>query len=156
VLGFDWGWAGEVNAWQTLATICVIIVALFVVARFLIRFWPWLKKLIRGVDAVIALPDFMEKTTEGMTSQTKKLDDIHHEVHYNNGTSVKDAMARVELGVKGIYHRIDALEEAVEDLHETDEKLSDQIEEQTQPHIAVTNDDPAPSGRRPTNQTNKE
>jgi hypothetical protein len=136
-MSFDWAWAWQVNPLQTLATISALIAGLYVVFKLLTRFWPGLKRLIRGVDAVIQLPDFMENTDKHMKIQTKHLTDIHHEVHYNNGTSVKDSMERVELGVKGIYHRLDGLEESVEVLHETDEKLSDQIEEQTQPHNAV-------------------
>ena len=131
---FDWAWAWQVNPVQTLATICAIIAGLYVLTRFLIRFWPWLKKVIRFFDALAELPVFMVDTNKTMAEQNVKLADIHHEVHYNNGTSVKDAMDRVELGVKGIYHRLDGLEDSVEELHETDEKLSDQIEEQTQPH----------------------
>jgi len=134
---FDWTAFGAVSGVQTLATISAIIAGLYVLTRFLIRFWPWLKKVIRFFDALAELPVFMVDTNKTMAEQNVKLADIHHEVHYNNGTSVKDAMDRVELGVKGIYHRLDGLEESVEDLHETDEKLSDQIEEQTQPHHAV-------------------
>ena len=125
-------------------TIGAIIAGLYVSTRFLVRFWPWLKKVIAFVEALGKLPVFMSETNKTMAEQSKtmaeqsrRLADIHHEVHYNNGTSVKDAMDRVELGVKGIYHRLDGLEESVEDLHETDEKLSDQIEEQTQPHRAA-------------------
>jgi len=131
---FDWAWAWQVNPVQTLATICAIIAGLYVLTRFLIRFWPWLKKVIAFFDALAQLPVFMVDTNKTMAEQNVKLADIHHEVHYNNGTSVKDSMERVELGVKGIYHRLDGLEDSVEELHETDEKLSDQIEEQTQPH----------------------
>jgi len=134
---FDWTALGAVSGIQTLATICAIAAGLYVITRFLIRFWPWLKKVIRFFDALAELPVFMVSTNKTMAEQNARLADIHHEVHYNNGTSVKDSMERVELGVKGIYHRLDGLEESVEDLHETDEKLSDQIEEQTQPHNAV-------------------
>ena len=134
---FDWTAPGAVNVWQSVATISALIAGLYVLTRFLIRFWPWLKKVIAFFDALAQLPVFMVDTNKTMAEQNAKLADIHHEVHYNNGTSVKDAMDRVELGVKGIYHRLDGLEESVEDLHETDEKLSDQIEEQTQPRNAV-------------------
>jgi hypothetical protein len=134
---FDWTAPGAVNVWQSVATISALIAGLYVLTRFLIRFWPWLKKVIAFFDALAQLPVFMVDTNKTMAEQNAKLADIHHEVHYNNGTSVKDSMERVELGVKGIYHRLDGLEESVEVLHETDEKLSDQIEEQTQPHNAV-------------------
>ena len=153
---FDWTTIGAVSWVQTLATICALIAGLYVSTRFLIRFWPWLKKVIAFVEALGKLPFFMAETNTTMAQQSKALAEIHHEVNYNNGSSVKDAITRVELGVKGIYHRLDSLEESVEVLHETDEKLSDQIEEQTQPHIAVAKDDPAPSGRRPTTKPNKE
>jgi len=151
---FDWTTIGAVSWVQTLATICALIAGLYVSIRFLIRFWPWLKKVIAFIEALGKLPIFMAETNTTMAQQSKALADIHHEVHYNNGTSVKDSMERVELGVKGIYHRLDGLEDSVEVLHETDEKLSDQIEEQTQPHIAVVKDDPPhPGADQPPNRT---
>ena len=93
-MAFDWSWIGTVNAWQTVATIAVIIVALFVIARFLIRFWPWLKKVIALFDALAQLPTFIT-TTDLAVSRT----DL--------------AVSRVELGVKGIYERLDGVEGAI-------------------------------------------
>lgn len=51
----------------------------------LVKVWPFISNAVEIVDALIALPDL-----------TKKVDEIHHEVHYNNGSSVKDAVTRIE------------------------------------------------------------
>jgi hypothetical protein len=46
-----------------------------------------------------------------LAEQNVKIAEIHHEVNYNNGSSVKDAVARVEAGVEGLYGEIDALKQ---------------------------------------------
>lgn len=107
MIDVDWTFMGTVSAWQTVVTISVLIVALFVITQFLIRFWPWLSKIIALFDALGQLPAFIQRTDNAIA-------DIYHEVKYNNGSSVKDAqrrtedaVARIELGVKGLYDRAD-------------------------------------------------
>jgi hypothetical protein len=77
------------------------------VIAFLVKGWPKIRATVRLIDALGALPQFMADTTATLKSQDKKIADIHHEVHFNNGTSVKDGLNRVELGVKGIHDRLD-------------------------------------------------
>ena len=49
----------------------------------------------------------MADTTATLKSQDEKIAEIHHEVQYNNGTSVKDSIERIEdhLGVKKTTRR---------------------------------------------------
>ena len=129
----DWTFLEAINLLQ----VATVIVALYVIARLLMRFWPWLRKVMELTAAIAQLPDFIERTDITLRGQDTAIKSIYHETHQNNGSSLKDAVDRVEEGVKGIYNRLDGLEESVEELHETDEKLSDQIEEQTQPHRAA-------------------
>jgi len=129
----DWTFLEAINLLQ----VAIVIVALYVITRLLMRFWPWLRKVMDLTAALAQLPDFIERTDLALHSQDLAIQSIYHETHQNNGSSLKDAVDRVEEGVKGIYNRLDGLEESVEELHETDEKLSDQIEEQTQPHRAA-------------------
>ena len=53
------------------------------------RFAAALSRFVHVVESVNDLPQFMVDTTS-------KIDEIHHEVHFNNGSSVKDAVTRVE------------------------------------------------------------
>lgn len=112
MIDIDWNLIGTLNGWQTALTIAVIILALFVVTRFAIRFWPWLKKVIVLFDALGQLPAFIDRTD-------KAIADIHHETHRNDGSSLKDAqlrteqaVERIELGVKGLYERADKADAA--------------------------------------------
>lgn len=112
MIDWDWTFMGQVNAWQSIATIAVIIIAVFIIARMAIRFWPWLKKVIALFDALAQLPAFIDRTDEAIK-------DIHHETHRNDGSSLKDAQVRteeaverIELGVKGLYDRVDASDRA--------------------------------------------
>lgn len=102
--------AVEVIAWLVAAALLVLIIR---------KTWPWFRKAVRLVDALAELPDFMERTDQ-------RIKEIHHEVHYNDETSVKDAVSRVELGVKGLYERAEdaaaAAEKVRQDLEQKDQK----------------------------------
>lgn len=104
MIDVDWTWLAQINLFQ----IAVVIVALYVIARLLMRFWPWLRKVMDLTAALAQLPKFMTDTTATLAAQDTKIDVVHHELSYNNETSVKDALRRVELGVKGLYDRADA------------------------------------------------
>lgn len=49
----------------------------------------WIRGGVRWVDVVAGLPARLD-------TQDRVLDEIRHEVTYNNGTSVKDAVDRIE------------------------------------------------------------
>ncbi|ONI62640.1 hypothetical protein CSIV_14290 [Microbacterium sp. CSI-V] len=97
---------------------------------FVRKVWPVVKTIPAGVvsfaravltaaqvlDSVKGLPAFIERTDA-------RIGEIHHEVHFNNGSSVKDSAIRTELavrelketagrlevGVAGLYTRVDEL-----------------------------------------------
>jgi len=95
----DWPtWLASINLLQ----VAIVILALWVVVRLLVKFFPWLKKALKLIDALGQLPAFIDRTDA-------RIAEIHHEVNYNNGSSVKDAVSRVEIGVKGLYERVDEL-----------------------------------------------
>lgn len=83
-------------------------IAIAALIGMLIKFWPLLTNIVVIVNALVSLPKFMEGTTATLEAQNSKIAEIHHEVNYNNGSSVKDAVHRVEQGVKGIYVRLDS------------------------------------------------
>jgi hypothetical protein len=103
------------------------------------KLWPVLRKFVRTIESLDDLPQFMVTTAATLHDQDKKIDEIHHEVQFNNGSSVKDAVTRVEEGVKGLYDRLDEVDI---DRRELREDL-----EQTKPH--------SPARKRPA-KPNKE
>ena len=125
----DWTFLAKINLWQ----IAIVIVALFVLTRLLMRFWPWLKKVIFVTDSIgrlvsmstviEQLPAFIERTDTAIA-------DIRHEVKFNNGSSVKDAIGRVERGVKGLHEKVD---EQKKTLDAADAALRKDLED-TRPH----------------------
>lgn len=83
--------------WESVsvAQAIVWVVAIFAAIAFIVKAWPFVRNTFHILDALSTLPKFMESTTD-------KLESIHHEVNYNNGSSVKDAIVRVESGVKNL------------------------------------------------------
>jgi len=107
-------WAESVNLWGTILLVSAIVGTIWGVVLFVKKGWPWLKAFARAiqktaevVDAVQELPDFIARTDATLARQDERIDEIHHEVHYNNGSSVKDAVRRVETGVADLRARID-------------------------------------------------
>lgn len=80
--------------WESVsvAQAVVWIVAGFAVLAFVVKAWPFIRNMFNILDALVNLPKYMADTSE-------KLESIHHEVNYNNGSSVKDAITRIESGV---------------------------------------------------------
>lgn len=102
-------WAESVSLWQIIGWSAGFVGAVL----FFWKGWPWLRKTATAivhfaqiVDAVQELPAFidrtdatLEKQNETLEAQNEQIADIHHEVHYNNGSSVKDAVRRVEVAL---------------------------------------------------------
>lgn len=82
---------------------------------------------IERADARAAAADARHDRLEG------KVDGIYHETHNNDGSSVKDSVDRIELGVKGLYGRIDTVENKVVALGEADEELRAELEDTRNP-----------------------
>lgn len=78
--------------------------------RVIPSIWRFVTRTVNTINSLADLPDFIEKqeafrqnTTATLRRQDEQIGQIHHEVNYNNGSSVKDAVARVEAGVAGLY-----------------------------------------------------
>jgi hypothetical protein len=113
--------------WDTVSVLQIVgwILGFLGIAAFLVKGWPTFKKLVAFLDALFSLPAFIARTDHTLRQQDVKIDAIHHEVNFNTGTSVKDAVIRaenaierVELGVKGLYTRADASDLADRELRE--------------------------------------
>lgn len=94
--------------WDTVsvAQAAIWVVGGLAVLTFIVKAWPFIRNTFRILDSLVRLPDVMDKFDD----MTQQVADIHHEVHYNNGTSVKDAVMRVEVGVKGLHKRVDLID----------------------------------------------
>lgn len=110
------------NSWQefwesvSVAQAIIWILGILAVLAFFVKGWPKIRAFVAVIDSLTGLPKFMSDTTRTLEAQDKKIADIHHETHKNNGSSIKDAvirteeaLERVELGVKGLYDRTEAL-----------------------------------------------
>lgn len=109
-------WAESVSLWQALGWTAGFGAFLAAARLFVRKGWPALKRFAhavltfaRVVDAVQGLPEFIVRTDAVLQAQnttlgeqSEQIADIHHEVHFNNGSSVKDAVTRVEQDVKRV------------------------------------------------------
>ena len=95
--------------WDTVSVLQVVgwILGALGLIAFAVKGWPTVRKFVAFIDALFSLPAFIARTDETLTEQNVKIQQIHHEVNYNNGSSVKDAVARVELGMKSIHEKVD-------------------------------------------------
>ena len=95
--------------WQSISVFqaALWILGILAVIGFFVKGWPKIRAFVRLVDALGSLPQFMADTTDTLEAQNEKIDEIHHEVQYNNGTSVKDSIGRIEthLGIDPKTHR---------------------------------------------------
>jgi len=106
----------DITAMQVAAWIALVI-GLTILVR---KIWRPLKRLIKLTDALSELPEFIPTQRVEMQALRQEVREIHHEVHYNNGSSVKDAVGRIETGVAR--------------MHEKFEDRLREIDERTQPN----------------------
>lgn len=91
----DWG---AILGDMTAAQLVLWVVAILLVGGAIVKGWPLIRDSVKIADALLKLPDL-----------AKRVEDIHHETHKNNGTSIKDAVERVEESLEGIHGRLDQL-----------------------------------------------
>ena len=66
-------------------TVFVIVVGLGI----LIKIWPIISKIVRTIDIINELPQRLDKIEA-------RLENVEHEVKTNGGSSIKDAVKRIE------------------------------------------------------------
>jgi hypothetical protein len=96
-------------------------VGIIAVLTLLGRGWPRLRGFVRVIDSLGVLPgfierteEFQERTTESLVARDETISDIHREVKFNGGSTLKDAIRRLEIAVQGLADRADAAEVAAE------------------------------------------
>lgn len=114
------------------------IIAISALIGTIVKLWPSLTAFVRIVNATAGLPDFIERTDATLLAQDEKIAEIHHEVNYNNGGSVKDAVSRVETGVAGLYVKVQELADADASLAAADAVLRKELED-TRPGVPPRN-----------------
>jgi len=90
------------QAWpwlQWVIAVSVVLGVIFGAIRGIPAAWKFISQFVNTINALSDLPEFIERTND-------RIDDIHHEVHYNNGSSVKDAVARVETKTDELMTRL--------------------------------------------------
>ena len=55
----------------------------------LVKIWPFISKVVHTIDIISELPDRLDKIEA-------RLMDVEHEVKTNGGSSIKDAVKRIE------------------------------------------------------------
>ncbi len=109
--------------------------------------WRSIVAIARGIvnsaeilAAVQGLPGYIDRADaraadadERHARLEKKVDGIYHETHNNDGSSIKDSVDRIELGVKGLYPRVDVVEEKVAALGAADDEIRAELEDTRNP-----------------------
>lgn len=125
------GVLGSVNVEDIAGGVATLVAGVFGVWLFVKRVWPVVKTIPAGVvsfaravltaaqvlDSVKGLPAFIERTDA-------RIGEIHHEVHFNNGSSVKDSAIRTELAVRELKETADRLEVGVAGLYTRVDELA--------------------------------
>ena len=66
-----------------------------IIVGTLIKIWPFISKVVKTIDIISELPDRLDKIEA-------RLMGVEHEVKTNGGSSIKDAVKRIEDHLKKI------------------------------------------------------
>ncbi|CAH0258015.1 hypothetical protein [Microbacterium sp. Bi128] len=106
----------SVNLWDAVLFVAGVIAAGVGSWAFARKAWPALRAFARAVlalsqviESLRGLPAFIARTDATLAAQDARIGEIHHELHPNSGTSMNDALRRVEEGVAGLYTAVDDL-----------------------------------------------
>lgn len=93
------------------------IAALVALIGVVIKIWPALSKFVEIVNATAGLPAYIERQDARHKRLESKVDGIYHETHNNDGSSVKDAVDRIEKSInEEVKPGLQALAKADDDL----------------------------------------
>lgn len=99
----------------------VWLAALILLLVVIVRAWPKIRAFFETIDALTVLP-----------AKLKLLDEIHHEVMPNTGTSLNDAVRRVEAEQKLQSAKLVCQSEKLDGLHSlmesADAELSERVD----------------------------
>lgn len=112
----------------TIAAIVLTIVGIVI----LVRVWPFIRNAVRIVDTLVGLPTFAEKVEEKLGEHGEILERLDKEVHTNGGSSLRDAIVRIETNVGTVSKQVSTVSKGLADhldastvkWREVDEELS--------------------------------
>lgn len=147
-------WLGSISGLEFLAWTVGLIAFGWGIYKLGKKVLPGTVAIAKGVvnaaailTAVQGLPEFIERSDQRQhdadqrhAALDKKVSDIHHEVHFNDGTSAKDgirrteqAVERIAQSVEGLHGRMDTVESDVKALRRADAELRADLEQITPP-----------------------
>ena len=85
-------WLQSIDLLQAMAVI-VIVAGVF---GFVRKVWPWLKLFATAVMRTAEILDAVSTLPGTVNRIEHKLEEVYHETHLNNGSSIKDATVRIE------------------------------------------------------------
>lgn len=108
--------------------------------RSIIAFARGLINAAEILASVQGLPAYIERADQRAAAADQrhdrlegKVDAIYHETHNNDGSSIKDSVDRIEIGVRGLYGRVDTVEQKVVALSDADEQIRAELEDTRNP-----------------------
>lgn len=133
-----------ISLWDALLWLGLIVAAAAFVYK---KGWRSVVAIARGIinaaeilASVQGLPAYIERADQRAAAADErhdrlegKVDAIYHETHNNDGTSIKDATDRIEIGVKGLYDRVDTVERKIAALSDADDQIRAELEDTRNP-----------------------
>lgn len=133
-----------ISLWDAIIWLAAIAAAAWFIKS---KGWRSLTAFARGIinaaeilASVQGLPAYIERADQRAAAADErhnrlegKVDAIYHETHNNDGTSIKDATDRIELGVKGLYERVDTVERKIAALSDADDQIRAELEDTRNP-----------------------
>lgn len=92
------------------------IIAIGALVTVIVKLWPALRQLVTIVDSVTGLPAFIARTDADVARMKTQLENSHVTNLRDDITDAVEAVERVELGVKGLYQKVDELTQADADI----------------------------------------
>lgn len=101
-----------------IGAVAIAITAVIGVPLAIVKFWPLLKRAVTIGESLEKLPEMAQELTaltigqrdqaETLLHQNEQLATIKHEVEFNNGSSVKDAVIRTEKVANEVAEKLSA------------------------------------------------
>lgn len=134
----------SVSIWDAIVWLALVIAGIVFIYK---RGWRSIIAFARGLinaaeilASVQGLPAYIERADQRAAAADQrhdrlegKVDAIYHETHNNDGSSIKDSVDRIEIGVRGLYDRVDTVEQKVVALSDADEQIRAELEDTRNP-----------------------
>lgn len=93
------------------------VIAIGTLVAVIVKLWPALSQFVQIINATAGLPEYIARADERHERLERKVDGIFHETHNNDGSSVKDAVDRIEKAInKEVKPTLEQLARSDDDL----------------------------------------